>query len=166
MANRFSIKDMGELGYFLGIEVTRTQAGLTLTQIKNTSMIFFTVQTWAWWSLYILTLFLSRSMCWSDGETVPIKAPPSFSRHYSQARLLRSSVSSTELGRSSICLLNSICDYKQLCCYSSSCWVTNDQATNSLKTLRQIFGSFDSVPINWLNHVTHKRPMKIILKDP
>lgn len=34
MANRFSIKDMGELGYFLDIEVTRTQAGLTLTQIK------------------------------------------------------------------------------------------------------------------------------------
>ncbi|KAG7541464.1 Reverse transcriptase RNA-dependent DNA polymerase [Arabidopsis thaliana x Arabidopsis arenosa] len=34
LAARFSIKDMGELSYFLGIEVTRTEAGLTLTQTK------------------------------------------------------------------------------------------------------------------------------------
>ncbi|KAG7548771.1 Reverse transcriptase RNA-dependent DNA polymerase [Arabidopsis suecica] len=34
LAARFSLKDMGALSYFLGIEVSRTAAGLTLTQTK------------------------------------------------------------------------------------------------------------------------------------
>lgn len=34
LSNKFSLKDLGPLNYFLGIEVTRTSAGIFLSQAK------------------------------------------------------------------------------------------------------------------------------------
>lgn len=45
LSSRFSLKDLGDLSYFLGMEAHRTAAGLHLTQ-KNTSLIFWSIPRW------------------------------------------------------------------------------------------------------------------------
>lgn len=64
LANRFSIKDLGHLSYFLGIEATRTSGGLHLMQRK-----------------YILDLLQRTKMTDANIVATPLPSSPKLSLH-------------------------------------------------------------------------------------
>lgn len=83
LTTRFSLKDMGELSYFLGLEVTRTKADLTLT------VTFCIEQTWSHshgWPSSSLCVFRCSSW-WSGGVSLCYPELTIFIVHTTRHRL-------------------------------------------------------------------------------
>lgn len=62
LRDRFSLKDQGDVNYFLGIEVTRTSNGLHLMQMK-----------------YILDLLAKTNMLQAKTVAIPMQTTPKLS---------------------------------------------------------------------------------------